>query len=212
MQKFFKNKKNACPQCLKHSFCRRGFTLVETLVAISIFSISILGLLSVLASGITSTTYAKNKIIAGYLAQEGIEYVRNMRDTFVLYDYDSNGNPIGWASFINKITPCETTKGCFFDDSSVPFSIPSNMAMKNLTLNPCSSATCPNGLLLYNSSTGEYGYANNGTSSGFVRKVWMIPNNLNPSNEIQIFSVVSWTQGSGNYNITFSENLFNWVQ
>ena len=55
-----------------------GFTLVETLVAISIFTISILGMLSVLASSIANTTYAKQKMVATYLAQEGIEYIRNI--------------------------------------------------------------------------------------------------------------------------------------
>ena len=41
---------------------KKGIHAVETLVAISIFSMSILGILSVLANGITNTTYAKDKI------------------------------------------------------------------------------------------------------------------------------------------------------
>ncbi|MBI3306082.1 prepilin-type N-terminal cleavage/methylation domain-containing protein [Candidatus Nomurabacteria bacterium] len=73
-----------------------GFTLVETLVAVSIFSVSILGLLSVLADGVADSSYAKQKLIAAYLAQEGIEYVRNMRDTSVLYSGGGN-----WNSFRN---------------------------------------------------------------------------------------------------------------
>jgi Tfp pilus assembly protein PilV len=59
--------------------------LIETLVAVSIFSLSILSLMAVLAQGISDTNYAKQRIIAAYLAQEGIEYVRNMRDTYVLF-------------------------------------------------------------------------------------------------------------------------------
>jgi Tfp pilus assembly protein PilV len=74
-----------------------GFTLVETLVAISIFTMSILGLMSILASGISNTTYAKQKMVASYLAQEGIEYVRNLRDTSVLYDVA--GAQHGWDAF-----------------------------------------------------------------------------------------------------------------
>jgi len=86
MSKIFKNKKNV--------IC--GFTLVETLVSISIFTMSILGLMSILASGISNTNYAKQKIVAEYLAQEGVEHARNIRDTHSLYDLNS-----GWDNFKN---------------------------------------------------------------------------------------------------------------
>jgi len=39
----------------------KGFTLVETLVAISIFVVSLLALMVVLGSSVSSTSYAKNK-------------------------------------------------------------------------------------------------------------------------------------------------------
>ena len=75
MKKFFqqKNKGLACRSMAE------GFTLVETLVAISIFTMSILALLVILTQGIANTNYAKHKITASYLAQEGIEYARNVR-------------------------------------------------------------------------------------------------------------------------------------
>ncbi len=77
----------------------RGFTLVETLVAISIFSVSILSLMSVLTNGIANINYAKQKVVAEYLAQEGIEHTRNIRDTSVLYDGVSAQN--GWNTFVS---------------------------------------------------------------------------------------------------------------
>ena len=36
------NNKKACPQCLKHSFCRRGYTLIETMIAVSLFIIVVM--------------------------------------------------------------------------------------------------------------------------------------------------------------------------
>src|SRR3989338_1314568 len=78
-----------------------GYTLVETLVAVSIFSVSILGLLVALSQGLADTGYAKKKIAAAYLAQEGIEYIRNMRDTFVIYD--AVGPQEGWTAFIDYV-------------------------------------------------------------------------------------------------------------
>jgi len=101
MMKFFKqkNKKEnwACPAKPWRS---GGFTLVETLVAISIFSVSIIALMAVLASGVSDINYAKRKITATYLAQEGIEYVRNMRDNAFL-SADPN---TGWINFVATST------------------------------------------------------------------------------------------------------------
>src|SRR3990170_1749725 len=73
----------------------RGFTLIETLVALVIFTTSITVLISVTGSGVANTNYAKNKFIASYLAQEGVEMVRNIRDNAWL---DPAGG--GWSKFI----------------------------------------------------------------------------------------------------------------
>ncbi|OGI63318.1 hypothetical protein A2818_01225 [Candidatus Nomurabacteria bacterium RIFCSPHIGHO2_01_FULL_40_12] len=136
---------------------KNGFTLVETLVAISIFTVSLIGLMSVLASGIAATNYAKQKMVASYLAQEGIEYARNIRDTFVLYDV--SGSQSGWNRFR--------------DDS-----------VAGITPTPPADAN-------------------------FSRTIQKVV--LNPD-EVKISSTVSWVQGSGSYNIVFSESLFNWIE
>lgn len=132
----------------------RGFTLVETLIAISMFSLSIVAMMSILGTGISNANYAKSKMTASYLAQEGIEYARNKRDYYVLYPV--NGN---WANFrdgnIADITPLP------------PADINFTRTIQKTVINP---------------------------------------------NEVRVFSTVFWTQGSGSFNITFSENLFNWVE
>ncbi|KKS05202.1 MAG: hypothetical protein UU82_C0003G0005 [Candidatus Nomurabacteria bacterium GW2011_GWC2_41_8] len=152
MRNFFKqkNKNQKVPNL------PRGFTLIETLVAVSIFSVSILGLLIILSQGIADTNYAKKKIIAAYLTQEGIEYARNVRDTYVLYTETTGKN---WSNF---------------RDANIADITPSSPA-----------------------------------DSSFSRT---IQKTIVNSEEVKIFSTVSWTQGSGNYSITFSENLFNWTQ
>lgn len=183
----------------------RAFTLVETLVAISIFTMSLLSIMVVLGQGIADTNYAKNKIIAAYLAQEGIEYLRNMRDTYVLY---SSGNS-GWPQFLNKLTNptarCNQNSGCYFGDLSVgDFTNPSQ-PMIGLSITSCSS-TCP--VLLYNSTIGKYNYLS-GANSGFVRKMQTTQIS---ADEVKIFSTIYWPSGSGTHAITFSENLFNWIE
>ena len=173
----------------------KGFTLVETLVAISIFSLSIIATMSVLGSGISDTGYAKKKMIAGNLAQEGIEYVRNMRDTSVLYH--PGGSQAGWNAFMGQMAPCDITnnpsKACYFDDQ--------------ISLTDC-GGSCPT--LLYDSSTGKYNYSS-GQDSGYIRKIQIIDVN-GTQDEKRVLSTVIWPQGSGIHTIVFSENIFNWTE
>jgi len=166
-----------------------GFTLVETLIAISIFSVSIIAMMSVLGGGISNTNYAKKKMTASYLAQEGIEYIRNMRDNYVLYPV--NGT---WNSFKSQLAPCNSGSECGFSTTNP------------IVISKCTSN--PNVCKIY-LDNGNYNTNSIGNDSGFTRKIWATTVS---SDEIKIYSAVSWTQGSGSFNITFSENLFNWVE
>ena len=138
----------------------RAFSLLETLVAISIFTVSLLGIMSVLASSISSTSYAKQKMVATYLAQEGIEHTRNLRDTSVL---SSASRANGWVAF-------KTTTDITYGTNVTGFTRIIKM------MNP-NGSDCPCG-----------------------------------GDEVKITSDVSWKQGSGTFHITFSENLFNWIE
>jgi prepilin-type N-terminal cleavage/methylation domain-containing protein len=65
----------------KNSKNKRGFTLLEVLIAVSVLVIGAVAAFSTIASTIRSTTFAKDKLIASFLAQEGIEIVKNIRNT-----------------------------------------------------------------------------------------------------------------------------------
>lgn len=57
-----------------------GFTLIETLVAISILLIAVVGPLTIVAGSIGTSNLAKEQITAHYLAQEAVELIRNIKD------------------------------------------------------------------------------------------------------------------------------------
>lgn len=107
---------------------RRGFTLLESMVAIAIFSVGISTAVFVIVQSINVGTRTKNKIIAANLTQEGIEVVRNMRDrnwlagrtwtdgieglTDACLQWNSD-NVLGF--FINDSPACNTN--LFFDNT-----------------------------------------------------------------------------------------------
>ncbi len=67
---------------IKHTtpYAGRGFTIIETLVAISILVIALTGPLAIIAQALRSSYFARDQITAYYLAQEAVEYIRNARD------------------------------------------------------------------------------------------------------------------------------------
>ena len=200
MKKFMKQKN--MNEGLTRRSTNGGFTLVETLVAISIFTMSVLTLIVILSQGITNINYAKQKVVAEYLAQEGIEYVKNIRDTNVI---SATTTSVGWTAFKTQIANCFSVYGCYVDDMNL-FNGGSSMTVKNVTVSPCASDGC---LVLHYSSSGIYNYDVGGKNSGFTRT---IKTTANGNDEIEITSTVSWNQGSGLHSITFSNSLFNWIE
>ncbi len=180
----------------KKNNMRGGFTLVEALVAIAIFTTSILALLSILSPGIASTNYAKQKIIASYLAQEGVEYVRNIRDSMVLSNADATD---GWIEFLAMTFPLCVPggTGCYIDDAN--------------SIVACDMGSCDedNGRpIFYDGETGKYNYTT-GVDSGYQMRITIEPIG---DDEVKVSAADFWMQGSGKQRVTFSDDLLNWIE
>lgn len=63
---------------------KKGFSLLEVIVALFILSIGITGMLSLIVFSINNSRESRDIIVASQLAQEGIELVRNRRDSNVI--------------------------------------------------------------------------------------------------------------------------------
>jgi len=66
----------------------QGFTLIETMVALSILTFVLTGMVSLIILNITSARSIEKNLIAGNLAQEALEIIRSMRDNDWLEDQD----------------------------------------------------------------------------------------------------------------------------
>ena len=62
----------------------KGFTLIELLITISVVSVGIAGAFIAVQQGISSIEYCNSRFTAALLAQEGVEVIKNIRDTNIL--------------------------------------------------------------------------------------------------------------------------------
>lgn len=190
-----------------------GFTLLETLVAISLLMMAVVGPLTIAQKSVKTSTYTKNRTTAYYLAQDAIEFLRNIRDTNTLRGYD-------WNRLMLEYSPCISggaTSRCFFETIISPETVVSNPGSDRLTGNfiirNCTTPSCPK--LTYFSSYGYYGYLDLSTSgvseSQFRREISITP--LNPDNrELLIRVDVIWDEGilGGEKKISLYDEVYNW--
>ena len=186
---------------------RRAFTLIETMVAVTILTLAIAGPLVTASRAIVAARTARDQLTASYLAQEGAEYARRMRDNEFLAAYQAGGSTVSstaWANFLNNpvsdtsaITQCRSPKICTLDPvqgSSAP-----------LTSCPGNVCTAP----LYLLSSGLYSQQNlsGSTLTPFVRSVQAF--DLSATEE-SIVTKVSWSYHSVPYSVTITEHLTAW--
>ncbi len=214
MQKFYTQKNNSSI---------RGFTLVETMVAIFILTLALGALLSVTSNSFYSSRYAKNEITATYLLQEPIDFIRNDRDTIAFQAIeDSTATSSGWKAFLAKYgyvegsgpTFCFAPEGCYFEPALYP------TLLSIFACTPSTSSVtdgCP--LLNYNEDATQSGYytyqTTNTIPSLFRRKVQMAVNLNNVDadghpEEVDIKVTIEWKNGNLLRTRTLQASLLNW--
>jgi len=181
----------------------RGFTLVETLVAIAIVTIAISGCLFTANRAIVAANIARDQLTASYLAQEGVEYVRMMRDNEYLATYSAGGD--AWANFLTgsdaaSITQCRAT-ACTLDPTREMGS------GSGFSLQPCSGSTCTAPLYLANGIYTERSDITGATQTPFMRTIQAT--NITAS-ETSITSTVSWSFHGTTYSVTINDHLTPW--
>jgi len=168
-----------------------GFSLVETLVAITILLIVIVGPMSISSSAARSTSYSSEQVVAFFLAQEGAEIAQKARDDLQLQNFDgSNSTP--WDDFVGTASgdlynECFAAAGCGLQlvngDATGALQSPIN----------CGSNTCR---MYINDAGGRvsYTYTSTGaTSTPYTRVIYMTET---AGREVEVVSQVRWQTGS----------------
>jgi prepilin-type N-terminal cleavage/methylation domain-containing protein len=177
-----------------------GFTLVETLVAIAILTISVMATFTAVQSSLQDSYYARDQITAFYLIQEAIEFIRNARDNNALANNYALSNPtlaspVNWLSSISFFSsdPCYFGNVCEIDSPQ-----------KKMTFCGTNFGSCP--VLNEDTVSGLFGYNGNWTPAKFKREIQL---QKITSDEIVIVVRVSWGSGLSAKVIQVQETLFN---
>ncbi|OGZ79472.1 MAG: hypothetical protein A2528_02355 [Candidatus Staskawiczbacteria bacterium RIFOXYD2_FULL_37_9] len=101
-------------------FKNKGFTIIELVISIFVLSIGVIGTFSAFSLVFILTSNTADQLTATYLAQEGMEIVRNIRDNNWLKidtcpDPDPDACSYKWTAGLDI---CAADKGCQADYSS----------------------------------------------------------------------------------------------
>lgn len=190
------NKKNIFLGSLQTLSRRKGFTLVETLVAILILMMSISGPFFVVQQSLISATIARDQTTARFLAQEGIEVLRAVRDSNFL-----SGN-IG-PNWLSGFTNCDTSQnpdGCMVDATANRVA-----QIKDACTGSCSFLNYNEATSLFNHAT----IAGPNQPSKFIRKVTI--REINSGKDAFMEVEVIWSDRGVSRNVKTQSYLFNWI-
>jgi prepilin-type N-terminal cleavage/methylation domain-containing protein len=162
----------------------KAFTLIETMVSLMMISVALLGIYAAIAKYTQQTKQVKENYIASLLGQEGIEIIRNLRDT----NWITGGRAAFSTGLISSNCNVDGTGGWRVD----------YLATSTADL---VSNTAPVPYLYTNDTNGFYNYTS-GTVTPYKRQICVVED----GDILHVSVVIYWTSHS----TTIKEDLYNW--
>ncbi|MBU2539798.1 hypothetical protein KJ786_01390 [Patescibacteria group bacterium] len=166
---------------------QKGLTMIEAIIATFILVVAIIGSYLIFVEISSTTKVISSRLTAAYLAQEGMEIIRNIRDTNWLKE-------VSWSDLIDGV-PCSS--GCEVDyrteqgDTSTLFSW----------------GTSGNYLKLDENNYYSYSIHPLAIATKFKRKI--ITTHLN-DNTLGVSVLVQWEDRGKPYEFLVEGYLYNW--
>ena len=172
-----------------------GFTLLETLVAISILMVAVAAPITIAQKGLTSASYSKNQLIASYLAQDAIEYLINKRDSITIAETVKHDWALLWTD--PAFSLCVSPNSCQIDTNA---GVNGAGEIRAITQEP-------KGVLFKSDPDGFYGFT--GRATNFTRTIQVTK--IDDSHAM-ISVTVKWSAdvASGSNSITVKTLIYNY--
>lgn len=175
----------------RHNKSRRGQTLVEALVALSLLTTGFIGIANLLTRSFLLSRTTSNDTQATYLASEGIEVAKNLIDHDVYEGLKAGAGNNDWGQCFGLGDGESAHYNLEYDTTSCPTPLPG-------------TSTDP---LYFDPDSHLYSYKTNGNvETNFIRDVYV----TDLGNEIDVQSTVTWTDGSLSNTITLEDQFYNW--
>jgi hypothetical protein len=174
-----------------------GFSMMETLIAIAVLTIGVVGPVYSVFTTIRAAEVSQDRTISFYLAEEGVEYIRYVRDSNVLDPSNLPGSEApkedGWLRYLDR---------CLAPDKCGLIT-PTQNVDRFSDLKNC-NPTCQ---LSIANTNGLYGTAS-GPPTKFFRSIEIIE--TIPGQEAEITVTVTWDTKGKQYTYILREVIFNW--
>ena len=164
----------------------KGFTLLEMLFAVIIFSFALVSLMTIAGRGVIATTTARDQLIAQFLAEDSLEVARNIRDS----------NYVNGSDWLDGLSQCIDV------NCDVEYFVG-----QKPQLTPCPSGSCD--ALLYNNQ-GQYrpDASFGGSATQFYRSLRLTW--ITPDQELLMESTVYWRYKTLHRSLIVRTRIANW--
>jgi len=180
----------------KHKRKEKGFTLVEVLVSLFILTVGVGGAFVAIRTLTMASNINNSRLTASYLGQEGIEIIRNIRDTNWLQSRADSS--VSWDDGINE------------DDWEIDYQ---TKTLSETNFENCeeeSDCMSYNKRFLKKDSNGFFSYSS-GDKTPFKRKV-NITKKSSEDNGMVVSVTVMWKERGRSNSIEVTEIIQNWIR
>ena len=174
----------------------RGFTMVEMLIAVTIFTIALSSLISVSANSLKASRTSQESLIGNYLTMEAVELVHNIRDQALL---NRDITDREWYELFGGREIFDDD-GCFGGTGTCNFYI-DNGTPKLAKCSECKVFFDDNNKYYYQT---YHDLFSGGEETPFHRTIRIAPPTTSNADEIYVLVETTWPGGG----VSYGENLY----